>query len=62
MGLFDFIFGKKEEQPVPAAPVSEGATAPAIPGPYTSAAGRRRRHRKMTKKAGRRHKKHSRRA
>jgi len=58
----------KKEEPVGAAPLSTGATAPTLPGgPYESAAGRRRRHRKggrtvkAGQKAGRRHRrKHSR--
>jgi hypothetical protein len=65
-------FGKKEEAITPA-PYSPGASAPVSPGgPYESAAGRRRRHRKkggqtmkagQGMKAGRRHRrKHSRRA
>ena len=59
---------KKDEESSGAAPISTGATAPAIPGPYTSpAGGRRRRHRRKggqtEKVAGRRHRrKHSRRA
>jgi|LauGreDrversion4_2_1035121.scaffolds.fasta_scaffold05793_7 hypothetical protein len=60
----------KKEEPVGVAPLSTGATAPSFPGgPYESAAGRRRRHRKggqtlkAGQKAGRRHRrKHSRRA
>lgn len=57
----------KKEEPVTPAPISMGATAPTIPGgPYESAAGRRRRHRRkggQSMKAGRRHRrKHTRRA
>lgn len=63
----------KKEEPASPAPYSPGATAPITPGgPYESAAGRRRRHRKrggqtmkagQEMKAGRRHRrKHSRRA
>lgn len=59
---------KKEEPSYSSAPLSPGATAPPSPaGPMESYAGRRRRHRsgktmKAGQKAGRRHKKHSRRA
>jgi len=65
--LNPFNWFKKEEPSMSAAPLSPGATAPVTPGgPYESAAGRRRRHRKSgqtLKKGGRRHRrKHSRRA
>ncbi len=68
MWPFD-LFTKEEEKPVAPAPISPtGATAPTMPGPYTSAAGRRHRRKggktmKAGQKAGRRHRrKHSRRA